>query len=968
MQDGINPNPRTGLSDPLITETMTSYQGNGAPTYSPLDTWFSAEKRFNLRVDSLFIPLPSGAIYTPGSGKLCYLDVDEITILEVPLEPAIINSVSLQAGSNTYQLADTGEDWHLIVDGITSPDLFVGDEFPDHVTYKYSYTKVCPAPEVVDTFMVYLEQLACDDYHYQSESYGNNESNIQNGNLGDQKIFLSEFAPMTDSPTSASTITNPGSTEVIEFDICNTGTVGTHSDYDFTGSLVTIPNGVSLIDITPRGGGTSYTYSVYQNNADGSVVYYFDNPSTSIAAAACWEYDITVTFDYCELDIYTYPVTSEAFGSCIPAADFKDLPRDQMLDCVYASSTHNLLTPEPCREATLIEPSGSPVNLCSNMDLIFRTGNSCSGGTRDNEYTIWLPQGITFLSTGLEYDLAGDLTPSAFSASGSFTSPTIDIAKSGGGFTAYTVTWDGDMGQTDPMPGNDFVTFKANIATTCDFVSGTPVKFQSTGLDNCDNIVSSETIIDTITINGAEFEDLVKVTSEFHSIEGATCGNFDFCFNGVIIPRVEASISTCVFVTIPQEITYDSITWVTPSTPPGPVIQTTDLAGNTVLQITSPTATTAYETYGFYIHTQISPTLDCQELPFSYYTVGKVELACPADPNSPCEISAILDGESFNLAIKPKVDIAEAQVNFTCSGDPTTMSYEVIAKNISLDTLTNIPYDLNAYADANGDGILDASIDVLIANTTGTIAGPFFPNDTLGIAGTFNAPLHQACNVLLEFKPNTGCGCDSISIKPEMGFDLGLPIVDGKINACDPISFEVCEEVNFSVEPASSANITQAGSMVTITMNAANYGTDPIALTLSSQFGDCPEITQSFEMGCCPAVTLDAGSFADPLCDDNGQLDLSLLAASTTATTTLWQTTGDGQFDTGGTIGTFGTASSYTPGPNDISSGSFTLSLVSPPVGCCEGIQDEVTVFVESCCGAPKCLPIQITVKRGARN
>jgi len=969
MNDGkIIGNPSDISNQNLDIVNLTSYQGNGAPSHDPLDDWFSAERRNNLRVDSLFVTLPTGAIYTAGTGKLCYLDANETTILEVPLEPITVNTVPLQAGNTTYQLADANADWHLLVDLSSTYDLFVGDDYPLYFTYKYSYETVCPIPGVADTYKVYLEQTACNDYHYQTEYFGENESNIQNGNPGDQLITLFTFEPMTNTPTSASTTTNLGTTHGVEFDICNTGTAGTNSDYDFTGSLVTIPAGVSLIDITPRGGGTPYTYSLHQNNADGSVVYYFDNPSTSIAAGACWEYDVTVSLDYCLLEEYTYPITSEAFASCIPAADFKDLPSGNKADCVFATSTHDLnLGGDPCRTTYTLQPSGSPVDLCSDMELIFLTGNNCGGGTRNNEFIVWLPQGVSFTGAGLEYDITGSFNPGSFSATGNIASPPIDPTRSGGGFTAYTVTWEGDLGQTDPFPGSTFSAFKLNIATTCDFINGLPVKFESTGLDDCNNMVSSGIATDVITVNGAEFEDLVKITSEFHSIEGATCGNFDFCFNGVIIPRVEAAISTCVFVTIPQEITYDSITWVTPSTAPGPVIQTTDPAGNTVLQITSPTATTAYATYGFYVHTQISTALTCQELPFSYYTVGKVSLACPADPNSPCEISAVLDGASFMLPIKPKVDITEAQVNFTCSGDPNNMSYEVVAKNISLDTLSNIPYDLNAYADADGNGLLDASIDVLIANTTGTIAGPFYPADNISIEGSFSVPLFQACNVLLEFKPNTGCSCDSISVKPEMGFDLGLPIVNGKINACDPISFEVCDAVNFSVEPASVANISQAGSTVTITMNAANFGADPIALTLTSQFGECQEITQTFEMGCCPAVTLDAGSYAEELCTDG--LDLSLLAASSTASTTLWQSSGDGSFnDTGGTMGVFGTATSYIPGPNDLASGTFTLSLVSPPVGCCEGVSDEVIVEVGNCCGPKKCLPIKVTIRRGTRN
>jgi len=59
-----------------------------------------------------------------------------------------------------------------------------------------------------------------------------------------------------------------------------------------------------------------------------------------------------------------------------------------------------------------------------------------------------------------------------------------------------------------------------------------------------------------------------------------------------------------------------------------------------------------------------------------------------------------------------------------------------------------------------------------------------------------------------------------------------------------------------------------------------------------------------------------------------GDIDLTTIGASITggATSGTWTSSGDGSFDGDGA---FGTATTYTPGSNDISGGSVTLTLIS---------------------------------------
>ncbi|MEM6771219.1 MAG: hypothetical protein AAF597_11600, partial [Bacteroidota bacterium] len=94
-----------------------------------------------------------------------------------------------------------------------------------------------------------------------------------------------------------------------------------------------------------------------------------------------------------------------------------------------------------------------------------------------------------------------------------------------------------------------------------------------------------------------------------------------------------------------------------------------------------------------------------------------------------------------------------------------------------------------------------------------------------------------------------------------------------------------------------------------------------------------------------PPILVEAGANTT-LCSAR-VLNLRAIGASISGGTTdgVWMTSGDGTFDDG--AGIFSVATTYTPGPDDLASGSFTLTLRPDLVGtCADNIFDEITIEI----------------------
>ncbi len=201
----------------------------------------------------------------------------------------------------------------------------------------------------------------------------------------------------------------------------------------------------------------------------------------------------------------------------------------------------------------------------------------------------------------------------------------------------------------------------------------------------------------------------------------------------------------------------------------------------------------------------------------------------------------------------------------------------------------------------------------------------------------------------------------SSALQPTGGLDsyvaLILPNTVGQVDfsftgTCEGQTTFFMDE-SFSLDPAGNAIATTDwdfgdGAMSGL-QNPSHLFTGPAIyqVTLSITFDNSQSLSITQPVFIYPPPTADAGP-DETICSG----DMHTLSGSTggSSNTGIWTTGGDGIFDDTGTgTGSADAASTYAPGPTDISNGSVTLTLTGPsPIADCTDAISNVIITIES--------------------
>jgi len=121
--------------------------------------------------------------------------------------------------------------------------------------------------------------------------------------------------------------------------------------------------------------------------------------------------------------------------------------------------------------------------------------------------------------------------------------------------------------------------------------------------------------------------------------------------------------------------------------------------------------------------------------------------------------------------------------------------------------------------------------------------------------------------------------------------------------------------------------------------SAADISAGSVVLTLTASANAPCTLTDddSFVLSFVDAVTVNAG-VDQTICEDQ---TVSLLATSTNQSSLSWTTSGDGGFDVTNTLNPI-----YTPGANDLTSGTVRLKLTANGNPPCASVEDEMIVTI----------------------
>ena len=136
-------------------------------------------------------------------------------------------------------------------------------------------------------------------------------------------------------------------------------------------------------------------------------------------------------------------------------------------------------------------------------------------------------------------------------------------------------------------------------------------------------------------------------------------------------------------------------------------------------------------------------------------------------------------------------------------------------------------------------------------------------------------------------------------------------------------------------------NATIANPVYTPGANDITAGTVTLTMTAAGN-GSCSDATDAMVLTITPAPIVDAGSNETICASDN--LDLSGSTTAPTASnngTLTWTTSGDGTFNNANALTPI-----YTPGANDITAGTVTLTLTAAGNGSCSNAVDNMTLTI----------------------
>ncbi|MBK8622065.1 MAG: gliding motility-associated C-terminal domain-containing protein [Saprospiraceae bacterium] len=379
--------------------------------------------------------------------------------------------------------------------------------------------------------------------------------------------------------------------------------------------------------------------------------------------------------------------------------------------------------------------------LCDTIqEFNFTVFNSGLGYVFDVEPTINLPRGVQIVENSCRI-----IFPAGSGQSFPIPSP---VLSSG---TVYkwelSNFWDDhkNFGLASVSEGNtNAFQIVYQITTDCDFISGTSIKYGSSGQQVCGKATNMVTKTGPLlTIPGNEPD--VNILLNIESPDTLSCGETKWIHVQYDNQHTDASLLS---VLLPES------TLVVSGSFTGNIPVITPFQNNGVLEWDIPEGISAVD---LQFEIQLNPNAGCTEDLIEIYTTSGRETFCVASQNF-CDVQNISGKAIIPVTIsKSRVEI----VTFDIFGQGNNQSYILRAEiftNEKKDTIRG-----NIYYDVNGDNLI-TNEDIIIGNMV------FDPQSSstgfLVHESTFNINLFQdACRLFLVLDQDENCICEK-AIRP----------------------------------------------------------------------------------------------------------------------------------------------------------------------------------------------------------
>ena len=299
-------------------------------------------------------------------------------------------------------------------------------------------------------------------------------------------------------------------------------------------------------------------------------------------------------------------------------------------------------------------------------------------------------------------------------------------------------------------------------------------------------------------------------------------------------------------------------------------------------------------------------------------------------------------------------DIAAGTVTLTLTTDDPAGTCPAVSDDVAITVSSpatvdaGSPQSVCAGTAATLAGVIGGSAGSATWSTAGD--GTFDNSSLLNAVYTPGANDLAAGTITLTLTsddPAGPCGPVSddvvITIDPAATVDAGTPQTicsDGAVTLAGAFGGSAGSASWTTSGDGTFDNATALNAVYTPGANDLTAGSVTLTLTTNDPAGACPPVSDNVVININPIPAVDAGT-AQTICAGNTATLAGVIGGGAGSAT--WSTSGDGAFNNASLLNAI-----YTPGTNDLTAGTVTLTLTSDdPAGPCLAATDDVAITID---------------------
>lgn len=396
--------------------------------------------------------------------------------------------------------------------------------------------------------------------------------------------------------------------------------------------------------------------------------------------------------------------------------------------------------------------TASSIDMCGEGEFIISTSQRDVAAAYENWMDVILPAGMEIVddSSYVEYLGDGSITYFDHIALG-------DTAR----FMVSDSTPIDGLSVFANAPENEYH-LRIKLRPTCDFVSGSSVRFIANGVAPCGDTLSPASEFHPVTITGSpgEYDYQARITND----------TLDACGSSITLDAAFVNLHTSATTTndsftveLPAGVSYvpSSTSFSSNAFVPTEPIETT-VGGITTLTWAVGTAVPTNDSSEWTFDITLDDDNMCGEIS---YTAGiKSAYTMPCGMITCNSVASVNENMAVSELARPNIQITSNDITIihdTLTGAIDTMFVNIGLENIGLADLSATEMEINIIRDIDNDGTVspgdsmlttDANLNTIAAD--GGTAMATFTNT--GLNGIYDCP------VIIQLVPDCNCGSDTI--------------------------------------------------------------------------------------------------------------------------------------------------------------------------------------------------------------